>query len=62
MIQEENDKKIVVVLFYVQKMNTSLLNVMEQYKPASAISLEESDELVESKKDAKILENGTIYG
>lgn len=53
MIQEENDKKIVVVLFYVQKMNTSLLNVMEQYKPASAISLEESDEPVESKKDAK---------
>ena len=41
------------MLFYVQKMNTSLLNVMEQYKPASAISLEESDEPVESKKDAK---------
>ena len=40
------------LLFYVQKMNTSLLN-MEQYKPASAISLEESDEPVESKKDAK---------
>lgn len=53
MIQKENDKKIIVVLFYVQKMNTSMLNVMEQYKPASAISLEESDELVESKRDAK---------
>lgn len=53
MIQKENDKKIVVVLFYVQKMNTSTLNVMEQYKPAPAISLEESDELVESKRDAK---------
>ena len=46
-------KKIIVVLFYVQKMNTSMLNVMEQYKPASTISLEESDELVESKRDAK---------
>lgn len=46
-------KKIVVVLCYVQKMNTSMLNVMEQYKPASAISLEESDELAESRRDAK---------
>lgn len=36
-------QKIIVVLFHVQKMNTSMLNVMEQ--PASVISLEESDEL-----------------
>lgn len=49
----ESDKKIIVVLFDVQKMNTSMPDVMQQYKPASAISLEESDELVESKRDAK---------
>lgn len=31
-------------------MNMSTLNVMEQYKPASAVSLEESNELVKSKE------------
>lgn len=51
-LEGEWQKKSIVVLFYVQKKNTLMLNIMEWYKPASVV-FEESSGPLESKRDAK---------